>query len=316
MKIVVLDSYAANPGDLSWDFLNQFGEYEEYKWTKPEELIERAIGKDIIISNKMRMNDETLKVLSENGLKFIALLATGYDAIDVKAAAKYNVKVSNVPAYSTYMVAQHTFALILELFDRTSIHVDAVKNGEWSKSAAFSLYKDTLYELYGKTIGIVGYGRIGKRVAAIAKSFGMNVIVHTRSDVEDKSVKQTDLDTLLCESDIVTLHCPLTEKTRGMIGADELKKMKKTAYLINTSRGPVVNEKALTEALNSGKIAGAGLDVIETEPAKEDCEIIKAKNTVITPHIAWAGFETRKRLLEAVEENIRAFTAGRPRNLV
>ncbi len=316
MKIVVLDSYAANPGDLSWDFLSRFGEYEEYKWTKPDELIDRAKGKDIIICNKMRIGETAMKELAENGLKLITLLATGYDAIDVNAAAKYGVKVSNVPAYSTYMVAQHTFALILELFDKTAAHDRAVKDGEWSKTSSFSLYKGTIYELSGKTLGIIGYGRIGKRVAKIAESFGMNVTVYSRSKTDDPNVRQTDLDTLLKTSDIVTLHCPLTDKTRGLIGCKELQKMKKTAYIINTSRGPVIDERALADALNRGEIAGAGLDVIETEPAREDCEIIKAKNTVITPHIAWAGLETRKRLLEITSENIRAFIEGHPQNLV
>ncbi len=316
MKNVVLDSYAANPGDLSWDFLSRFGEYEVYNSSKGDEIIKRAYGSDVIISNKIKMNGDMLKTLSEGGLKLISLLSTGYDAIDIEAAKECGVMVANVPSYSTYMVAQHTFALILELFDLTASHNAAVKAGKWAESSSFAFYTGTLHELFGKTLGIIGYGRIGKRVSAIAQSFGMNVLVFSRSKTEDKTVRQVELRELLESSDIVSLHCPLTDKTRGMIDKNALSLMKKTAYLINTSRGPVVDEDALFEALESGSIAGAGLDVLMTEPPAPDNRIVNARNCIVTPHIAWAGVETRRRLLSAVEENIAAYLAGKPQNIV
>ncbi len=317
MKIVILDGYTTNPGDLSWDFLKEFGTYTVYDRTPEDKIIERAKDCDIIITNKTPVRAETIAQLPN--LKFIALLSTGYNVVDVDFAAKRGIPVSNVPCYSTSAVAQLVFAFILEFTNRVSLHSEAVHSGEWSSCPNFCFWKSPLTELQGKTIGIIGYGKIGKAVARIAEAFDMNVLASSRSATvgeSDGNVKFVTVDTLAKESDFITLHCPLTEQTTGMVNEEFISKMKKSAYLINTSRGPVVDENALAAALRSGRLAGAGIDVMGIEPPKCDNPLFERENCLITPHIAWAGFETRTRLVGIVEENLRAFAQGKPINTV
>ena len=316
MKIVNLDGYTTNPGDLSWVGIEQFGELTTYDRTSPEQVVERAKDADILLINKTVINAEMLKQMPK--LKYVGLQSTGYNVIDGKAARELGITISNIPAYSTNAVAQLVFAFILEITNKVSLHSNSVHNDEWVNCPDFCYWKGSLTELDGKTIGIVGFGSIGKRVANIAKAFGLKVNVYTPhpKPEEFKDICFVDFDTLLKESDIVTCHCPLTPETTGIINAEALAKMKSSAILINTSRGPVVDDKALAEALNNGRIQAAGLDVLTTEPPKADNPLLKAKNCYITPHIAWAGFETRKRLMTILEENLKAFLDGKPQNVV
>ncbi|MGN0544274.1 MAG: D-2-hydroxyacid dehydrogenase [Acutalibacteraceae bacterium] len=317
MKIVILDGFTTNPGDLSWDFLSSFGTYTVYDRTPKDKVVERARGCDIIITNKTPIDSEAIAALPE--LKFIALLSTGFNVVDVDFARERGIPVSNVPCYSTSAVAQLVFAFILEHTNRVALHSEAVHAGEWSSCPNFCFWKSPLTELQGKTIGIIGYGKIGRAVAKIAKAFGMDIIANSRSAKagdSDGAVRFTDIDELLGESDFVTLHCPLTPQTTGLVNAGFIEKMKPTAFLINTSRGPVIDEKALANALRSGRIAGAGVDVLSTEPPEPDNPLFGCENCLITPHVAWAGFETRKRLIGIVEENLRAFVSGEPINVV
>lgn len=317
MKIVILDGYTTNPGDLSWDFLNEFGTYTVYDRTPKEKIVERAAGCDIIITNKTPIDAETIAALPE--LKFITLLSTGFNVVDVDFARERGIPVSNVPCYSTSAVAQLVFAFILEHTNRVTLHSEAVHAGEWSNCPHFCFWKSPLTELQGQTLGIIGYGKIGKAAAKIAEAFGMNVLANSRSAKvgdRDGEVRFVETDELLEKSDFVTLHCPLTPQTTGMVNARFIEKMKPSAFLINTSRGPVVDEQALADSLHSGRIAGAGVDVLSTEPPKEDNPLLKCDNCLITPHIAWAGFETRTRLVGIVEENLRAFVKGEPINVV
>ncbi len=317
MKIVILDGYTTNPGDLSWDFLEKFGTYTVYDRTPEDKIVERAKGCDVIITNKTPVRAETIAQLPE--LKFIALLSTGYNVVDVDFAAERGIPVSNVPCYSTSAVAQLVFAFILEFTNRVSLHSQAVHSGEWNSCPNFCFWKSPLTELQGKTIGIIGYGKIGKAVAKIAEAFDMNVLVSSRSATvgeSDGGVKFVGVDELLKNADFVTLHCPLTPQTDGMVNEEFISKMKKSAYLINTSRGPVVDENALAAALKSGRLAGAGIDVMSVEPPKTENPLFCCENCLITPHIAWAGFETRERLIGIVEENLRAFSQGEPINTV
>ncbi|MGN1080961.1 MAG: D-2-hydroxyacid dehydrogenase [Acutalibacteraceae bacterium] len=314
MKIVVLDGYTTNPGDISWAPIEKFGELTVYDYTAPDEIISRALEADIIINNKTVLTKEILSSLPR--LKFIALLSTGFNAVDTPAAKMLNIPVANVPCYSTSLVAQHTFALILEHFNHVAEHSDSVHNLQWSNGRDFCYWKTPLSELDGKTIGIIGFGRIGRSVAKIADAFGMNVITFTRSPIQSEIAKSVSLSELLEKSDIVTLHCPLNDGTVGIINYENLKKMKKTAVLINTSRGGAVIDADLARALNEGVIAGAGLDVMGTEPPCADNPLLSAKNCIITPHIAWAAAETRTRLLSCVAQNIGAFLNGKPINIV
>ncbi len=316
MKIVNLDGYTTNPGDLSWDFFKKYGEYTFYDRTDPDQIIERAKDADCLIINKSIITADILKQLPK--LKYVGLQSTGYNVIDCKAARELGITVSNIPAYSTNAVAQLVFALILQITNKVTLHSDAVHNGEWTSCPDFCFWKAPLAELDGKTIGIVGFGSIGQRVKDISKAFGMNVMAYTPHPKPDKftDVCFTDFDELLAKSDIVTCHCPLTDKTEGLINKDALSKMKKTAILINTSRGPVVDEQALADALNNGEIAAAGLDVLKIEPPHKDNPLLTAKNCVITPHIAWAACETRARLLNILENNLKAFLEGKPQNVV
>ena len=317
MKAVILDGFTTNPGDLSWNWLEEKCELTVYDRTPAEKIAERCMGYDIIITNKTPLTEETLSQLPD--CKFIALLSTGYNVVDCEYAAARGIPVSNIPTYSTAAVAQLTFAVLLELTNKVALHNAAVKNGEWTDCADFCFWKAPLQELFGKTMGIIGFGKIGQAVASIAHAFGMKVIAHTANPDKYKDAENvvfTSLDELLEKADVVSLHCPLTDKTTGMVSSDFLGKMKKTAYLINTSRGPVLDEKAVAEALKNGVIAGAGVDVLSTEPPKADNPLLGCENCIITPHIAWAGFETRERLLGVLKENIFAFLDGKPINTV
>ena len=317
MKTVILDGYTANPGDLSWDFLSEFGEYTVYDYTPADKIVERALGCDIIITNKTPVSAEVMAQLPE--LKFIALLSTGFNVIDIEYARKRSIPVSNVPAYSTAAVAQLVFAFILEYTNKVTMHSTAVKEGEWSGCRHFCFWKAPLTELQGKTMGIFGYGQIGREVAKIAEAFGMNVLAYSRSCVPgtgDGKTKFVTLDEMLADSDFVSLHCPLNAQTEKMVNSEFISKMKPSAFLINTSRGAVIDEQALSQALNTGKLAGAGVDVLSTEPPAADNPLLSCEKCMITPHIAWAGFETRKRLIEILTDNIRGFVSGAPRNVV
>lgn len=318
MKIVNLDGYTTNPGDLSWDVIKRFGDYTVYDRTPADKVIERAKGANILIINKTVVTREILDALSPE-LEYIGLQSTGYNVVDCDYARKLGITVCNIPAYSTKAVAQLVFAFILQVTNEVALHSDAVKNGEWCTCPDFCFWKTPLTELDSKIIGIIGFGSIGRRVAKLAEAFDMKVLAYAprpKDKGELKTVEFVDLDTLLKNSDIITCHCPLTEETKGMINAENISKMKKSAIFINTSRGPVVDEKALADALNSEKIKAACLDVLETEPALESNPLLKAKNCYITPHIAWAAHETRARLLKILEENIEAYLSGKPQNVV
>ena len=317
MKAVILDGYTTNPGDLSWDWLKEKCSLTVYDRTPFEETAERCKGYDIIITNKTPISREILEQLPD--CKFIALLSTGYNIIDCDYAASRGIPVSNIPAYSTSAVAQLTFAFILELCNKVAIHNTEVKKGRWSECKDFCFWRSPLQELGGKTLGIIGFGSIGRAVAKIGSAFGMNIVAHTANPDKYKDVADVSfvsLDELLAESDIVTLHCPLTPATTGMVNAEFISKMKSSAYLINTSRGPVLNEADVADALKSGRLAGAGVDVLSTEPPSADNPLLDCENCLITPHIAWAAFETRQRLISILEKNINAFLAGKPINTV
>lgn len=317
MKIVVLDGYTLNPGDLSWDNLASLGDLTIYDRTPSELVFERSTGADIILTNKTILTGEMLKTLT--GLRYVGVLATGYNVIDTATAHELGIIVTNIPAYSTDSVAQITFALILELCLHVQDHSNAVLAGEWASSVDFTFRKHPLIELSSKTLGIIGFGSIGKKVSDIAAAFGMNIVAfsRTKSDQSDrKNFRWIELNDLFCVSDFVSIHCPLTPDTKGLVNANYLRLMKKTAYLINTSRGPVVNEKDLADALNKGIISGAGLDVLSTEPPLPDNPLLTAKNCIITPHIAWATFEARTRLMSIAVQNVKSFLDGSPINVV
>lgn len=314
MKITVLDGFAENPGDLSWEWLAEYGEYTVYDRTPADLIAERAEGCDIVITNKTPLRRDLLKTLTN--LKYVGLLSTGYNIVDWDYCKEAGIPVCNIPSYSTAAVAQLTFALILEHTNAVAIHSESVHSGEWAACKDFCYQKAPLTELLGKTIGIIGFGSIGKAVAKIALAFGMKVIATTNHLAPFEGVEFTDRDTLLANSDFVSLHCPLTEKTEGMVNADFLAKMKPSAMLVNTSRGQVVNENDLAQALENGVISAAGLDVLSQEPPKADNPLFGLKNCHITPHIAWAGYETRVRLMEICKENLKAFSLGKPINVV
>lgn len=317
MKIVFLDAYTANPGDLSWDKFKEFGEVTAYDYTPAELVIERCKDAEIIIDNKVILDADTLNQLPK--LKYIGMLSTGFNVIDTQAAKSRNITVCNVPTYSTAAVAQLTFALILEIYNQVAVHSDAVHNGEWTKCRDFCFQKTPLLELQNKTIGLIGYGKIGSEVAKIADAFSMNILCYVPSkkpQPDFKNFKFVSLDELAEKSDIVSLHCPLTPETTGIINEEFISKMKQSAIIINTSRGPALDEKAVAHALNSGRLAGAGVDVLSTEPPKADNPLLSCSKCFITPHIAWAGYETRERLIEVVYNNLRAFLQGDPINVV
>ena len=316
MKIVILDGYTANPGDYSWKALNSFGEVEIYDRTSRDEVIARAKDADMVLTNKVVLKGETLAQLPQ--LKYIGILATGYNIIDVDETRARGIVVANVPAYSTDSVAQMTFAHVLNITNRIEHYADQNRKGQWSEAADFCYWDTPLSELAGKTFGIVGLGNIGQKVARIALNFGMRVIAFTSKRAEElpEGVEKANLEELLIQSDVLSLHCPLTENTREMINRQSLAKMKRGAMLVNTSRGPLVNETDVAEALAEGRLAGYGSDVMSSEPPKADNPLLKQPNAFITPHIAWATAEARGRLMATAIENAKAFIAGKPQNVV
>lgn len=316
MKIVILDGYTANPGDYSWKELNTFGEVEIYDRTSPSEVIERAKDAEMILTNKVVLKGDTLAQLPQ--LKYIGILATGYNIIDVDETRARGIVVSNVPAYSTDSVAQMTFAHVLNITNRIEHYANQNRKGQWSAAADFCYWDTPLCELAGKTFGIVGLGNIGKKVACIARAFGMRVIALSSKKAEEmpEGIVKANLDELLSQSDVLSLHCPLTENTREMINSQSIEKMKQGAILVNTGRGPLVNEADVAQALADGKLAGYGADVMCSEPPKADNPLLKQPNAFITPHIAWATAEARGRLLATAIANAKAFIAGKPQNVV
>jgi glycerate dehydrogenase len=316
MNIVILDGYTLNPGDLDWSPLHELGQVAIYDRSQKNEIVERAREADALVVNKVVLTEDILDQLPK--LKYIGVAATGYNNIDIEATKKRNITVTNVKAYGPASVAQHTFALILALFNRIETHSQSVYAGEWAASADFAYWKTPLTELAGKTIGLIGLGDIGSQVATIAQAFGMKVIAYRKNPTltEVTHINMVTLDAIFKRSDVVSLHCPLTEETKGLINADTLGLMKKNAILINTGRGPLINESDLAEALKSGIIGGAGLDVLSSEPPAADNPLLYAPNCVITPHIAWATLEARTRLMQMVAANLKAFQSGNPKSVV
>jgi glycerate dehydrogenase len=312
MKIVILDGYAMNPGDLSYAGLEELGELTVYNRTASEDIISRIGDAEAVFVNKPPILKETLDACSN--LKWVGVFATGYNVVDFECAASKGIKVANVPGYSTDAVAQMTFALLLEICQHVGAHTKSVLSGDWSRSKDFCYWKFPLMELRGKTFGIIGLGQIGIAVATIAKAFGMNIIYYSRTQKDFDGY--VDLDTLCAQSDIISLHCPLFDSTEGIINKHSIAKMKDGVILLNTSRGGLVVEEDVKQALDSGKIMGFGCDVAIAEPINEDSPLLTAKNVVITPHIAWAPFETRERLLKIATENLKSYIAGKPMNVV
>jgi glycerate dehydrogenase len=318
MQITLTDAYTLNPGDLSWSFLEKYGKVNIYERTVPDInlYIERCKKAEVIIINKsgLVLGDEIFSQLPH--LKLIIVAATGYNIIDVASAKRHNITVCNVPGYGTDSVAQHTIALLLELANSVGIHSQSVKNGNWSKADDWCYTLSPIIELANKTIGIIGFGNIGQKVGQIANALGMKVIYSSNSDRNSSFAKWVEINTLIKSSDFISLHCPSNEKTTKMVNADFLQKMKKSAYLINTSRGQLIDEQALSNALNNEIMAGAALDVLSQEPPNENNPLLSAKNCIITPHNAWISFEARQRIMNILEENLKAYLSGIPINVV
>ena len=315
--IVILDGHTANPADLSWSEIEAIGSLTVYPRTAAADVVARARDADIVLTNKTPISREAIAALPR--LKCIGVLATGYNIVDVEAAKEQGIPVCNVPEYSTPNVAQAVFALLLELTNHTGHHGQTVRAGRWAACEDFCYWDGELVELAGLTLGLIGYGRIGQAVAGVGRAFGMRVLAHRRSAAPaggDDAVKLVDLPTLLRESDVVSLHCPLTPETQGLINAETIGLMKTTAFLINTSRGPLVNEADLAAALDQGRIAGAGLDVLSVEPPPASNPLLTTRHCIITPHIAWATRNARRRLIEVTAANLRAFVAGQPQHVV
>lgn len=314
MKITVLDRPTFTVGDIDLTCIEALGSVEFYDILTKEEIIEVCKDSEIVIGNKTQFNKELIDALPN--LKYIGLTATGYNNVDTAYAKQKGIVVTNVPGYSTVDVAQHVFAFILHYSNKIHLYDESVKRGDWIKSKTFCYFDYPLSELDGKTLGIFGFGDIGKRVAKIASAMGMRVLVHTRTKPSDSPYEIVDKETLFKESDYLTLHCPLNDATFNLINAETLKMMKPTAVLINTARGPVVDEKALREALDNGVIAHALVDVLCLEPMSENCPLLGAKNLTVTPHVAWAPLESRQRLINVVASNAKAFIDGNPVNVV
>jgi glycerate dehydrogenase len=317
MKIVVLDGHALNPDDLSWEPLRAIGDLQVFDRTADDQIVARAHDAEIVLTTKTRLSAQTLSQLKKT--RYVGVLFTGYDVVDVKAARELGITVTNIPTYGTASVAELTFALVLELFRQVALHSEAVRAGEWSRSVDFTFQKSPLIELAGKTIGIIGFGRIGRRVAEIALAFELRVIASdaVRSPVPDwPNFRWCEIDELLSQADIVSLHCPLLPQTQGIINAKSLALMKPGAFLINVSRGALIVEQDLADALNSGRLAGAAVDVLSSEPPSPDNPLLRAKNCIVTPHIAWATREARTRLLNTAIANVRAFLDGHSANVV
>lgn len=320
MRIVVLDGHTLNPGDNPWDALAELGELTVYPRSAPHEVVPRAAGAPIVLTNKTRLDAATLAALPE--LRFVAVLATGYDVVDVAAARERGILVANVPEYGTDSVAQHTIALLLELAQRVCEHDAAVRAGEWQRSPDFSFWRRSPLELAGLVMGVVGFGRIGRRVAELAHALRMEVRAVRRRPPSPGDAPPrpgfvwSSLDEVAAEADVVSLHCPLTAETERLVDAAFLRRMKRSAFLINTARGPLVDEAALARALDEGIIAGAALDVVAEEPIRAGNPLLGARNCILTPHLAWASLAARRRLMARTVENVRAYLAGNPINLV
>jgi glycerate dehydrogenase len=317
MKIVVIEGYSLNPGDLSWAGLEALGELTVYDRSRQDQIVERCKDAEMVFTNKEPLGRDIMAQLP--GLKFIGVLATGYNCVDVAAAKELGIVVSNVPGYGTTSVVQLTFALLLELTLHVQDHSHAVKNGDWSRSPDFCFWNYPLIELAGKTMGIIGFGDIGKKVADVASAFGMKIIAHSRTRTDQThriNFRWAPLEELLEQGDVVSLHCPLTPETTGLINKENLKRMKPSAFLLNTSRGPLVIDQDLADALHHDVIAGAGIDVLSKEPPLPGNPLFTAKNCIITPHIAWATKEARVRLMDIVANNAKAYVSGAPVNVV
>lgn len=316
MKIVVLDAYAMNPGDLNWDALKQLGETEIYERSSLDETKKRTADADIVLTNKAIVNEELINAAPK--LKYIGVMATGYNIVDITAAHTRNIIVTNVPSYSTVSVAQLTFAFVLEMANHTALYGESVRQGDWIKSKDFSYHLEPIMELQNKTLGIIGFGQIGKAVAKIALTFGMKVIASHKHPERDRmeGVRFVNEKTCFREADILSLHCSLNERNFHFVNKELLATMKPTSFLINTSRGGLIDEPDLAEVLNKGIIAGAALDVLSTEPPLADNPLLYAKNCLINPHVAWATFESRSRLMNMVVNNVKAFLEGKVQNVV
>ncbi len=317
MKIVVLDGYTENPGDLSWSGMEEFGEVTVYERTPAELIVERIGDAEIVYTNKTPVSKSTLEACP--AIKYIGVLATGYNVVDAKAAKEKGILVSNISSYGTEAVAQFTIALLLELCHHIGAHSQYVMEGDWTRSKDFCFWNYPLTELAGKTMGIIGFGRIGQVTAKIAQALGMNILACSRNRIESlesETCRYTDLDELLAKSDVISLHCPLLPETQGIINKETIAKMKNNVMILNSSRGPLIVEEDLMEALNSGKVGGAAVDVVSVEPMKTDNPLLKAKNCIITPHIAWAPKETRQRLMNIAVDNLKSYVKGQPGNIV
>ena len=316
MNIVILDGYTLNPGDQDWSPIHALGNVTIYDRSTPGQIVERARDADAVLVNKVVLNEAILSQLPK--LRYIGVCATGYNNIDTISTEKHGIVVTNVKAYGPASVAQHTFALLLALVNHIELHSQSVSNGEWAASADFCYWKTPLVELAGKTMGLVGLGDIGSQVARIALAFGMKVVAYRKNpgQTQNPDIAMVSLDELFRQSDVISLHCPLTAETKHLINNERLSWMKPTSYLLNTGRGPLINEEDLAQALKNKTIAGAGLDVLSSEPPAADNPLLSAPNCVITPHIAWASFEARKRLLQMVAGNLSAFIEGTPTNIV
>jgi glycerate dehydrogenase len=314
IKIVVTDGYTLNPGDLSWKEIEALGELKVYDRTKTEEIVDRCRDANIILTNKVPFSEATLAELPQ--LKMIGVTATGYNIIDVQAAAKKDIVVSNVPAYGTASVAQHTIALLLELTNHVGKHAASVAAGDWAKSADFSYQLAPITELAGKTLGIVGWGNIGEQTARIAQAFGMELLYYNPSQKENAFAKWVSLQELFTNADYVSLHCPLKPDNMGFVNNEIIRVMKRGACIINTSRGQLINEQHLADALNNGRIAGAALDVLSVEPPSPQNPLLSAKNCIITPHIAWISKEARQRVMATTVQNVAGFLNSKPVNVV
>lgn len=317
MKIVVLDGYTLNPGDLTWKGLENIGQLTVYDRTPESKIIDRIGDAEIVFTNKTPLTREIFEKAPQ--IRYVGVLATGYNVVDIEAAKDKGIVVTNIPTYGTDAVAQYTFALLLEMCHHVWAHSEAVKQGAWTRSLDFCFWNYPLIELAGKTMGIIGLGRIGRSVARIAQAFGLSVLAYDEypnKELETDTLRYVDLEELLANSDVISLHCPLFESTQGIINKDTIAKMKDGVMIINTSRGPLIIDQDLADALNSGKVSGAALDVVSVEPIEESNPLLKAKNCIITPHIAWAPKESRERLMNIAVDNLEKFLNGNPVNVV
>lgn len=322
LKLVVFEGYTLNPGDLDWTPLKELADVEiydrvTYSRDEIDLVVERGKDADIILNNKTPIPAEAIKQLPN--LKYIGMLSTGFDVVDIEAARERGIIVTNIPTYGTDAVSQMAIALLLEICHHVGSHSDAVYRGEWANNPDWCFWNYPLIELSGKTMGIIGYGRIGQATGRIAQALGMKVLAYDQymnKDLENENMKYADLDELYAKSDVISLHCPLTDENRGIINKESIQKMKDGVIIINNSRGPLINEEDLAEALNTNKVGGAGLDVVSTEPIREDNPLLKAKNCIITPHISWATKESRQRLFNMAVENVKTYLEGKPTNVI